>query len=224
MSDDLTTLWVTHRDELLRNCRAWDEHQAQRLETLLTDMDPELPGRYLLLLDKWSQSQRLVGWKTSTERSRFGLLPSFAGALLLDPGEAWLDLGSGAGLPGLAFAMLGAGSQGLLVDARRRRVAFLEAALRHLDLDLPVAVQSARVEAAADLPPGTAPCVFLSRALAPPSETLALVERLELPAAILWLGEDDARGVDRHSPVFRPVAQVPGAVFGGRGAVQRYAR
>jgi 16S rRNA (guanine527-N7)-methyltransferase len=46
----------------------------------------------------------------------------------------FLDLGSGAGVPGLILLELWPGATAVLLDARRRRCRFLEDALRQLDL------------------------------------------------------------------------------------------
>lgn len=61
----------------------------------------------------------------------------------------WLDVGSGAGFPGIVLAILGA-HQISLVEPRRRRATFLSDLVQALDLDAArVQVQCARVEAVA---------------------------------------------------------------------------
>lgn len=49
------------------------------------------------------------------------------------PGELWIDLGSGAGFPGLVIALL-APCRMTLVESRSLRIAFLERAIDHLAL------------------------------------------------------------------------------------------
>jgi 16S rRNA (guanine527-N7)-methyltransferase len=83
-----------------------------------------------------------------------------------------LDLGSGAGLPGIVVAIACPGLHVRLVDSRRRRVAFLELAAADLGLDN-VQVHQARVQsldAEADL--------CFARALAPLEEAWRLASRL----------------------------------------------
>ncbi len=53
---------------------------------------------------------------------------------LVDPGRNWLDIGSGAGLPGLVLAVLSPDPV-TLVEPRRRRVEFLERVKADLALD-----------------------------------------------------------------------------------------
>lgn len=55
------------------------------------------------------------------------------------PGESWIDLGSGAGFPGLVIALL-APCRMILVESRALRIAYLERAITHLNLTHRVAV------------------------------------------------------------------------------------
>jgi 16S rRNA (guanine527-N7)-methyltransferase len=59
--------------------------------------------------------------------------------------QSWLDLGSGAGFPGLVIALLGHG-QVTLVEERRLRADFLKRAVGLLGLDKQVHVEAARIE------------------------------------------------------------------------------
>ena len=68
-------------------------------------------------------------------------------AQLLDlapPGGRWLDIGSGAGLPGIVLAILGASVR--LVESRRLRCAFLSDVIAALDLGERVTLHAGRVE------------------------------------------------------------------------------
>lgn len=60
-------------------------------------------------------------------------------------GASWLDVGSGAGLPGIIIALLVEGSV-TLVEPRRLRAEFLRNTVRTLDLSARVAIQDAKVE------------------------------------------------------------------------------
>ena len=86
----------------------------------------------------------------------------------------WLDMGSGAGLPGLVCVILaadaGAGLTFHLVDSDKRKATFLMTAIR--ELDLPARVHAVRIE---DLPPMEA-SVVTARALAPLERLLAFAQ------------------------------------------------
>lgn len=106
----------------------------------------------------------------------------------LPPGPC-VDVGSGAGLPGVVLAIVDPTRHWRLLEPRRRRAAFLEEVVRQLDLDCEVLALSAGA-AAAD--PGLAGghTLATARALAPPAEALALAEPLLAPggAAAIFLG------------------------------------
>ena len=61
------------------------------------------------------------------------------------PGSSWLDIGSGAGLPGIVIALLVDGPVAL-VEPRRLRAAFLEETIAALGLADRVTVHAAKVE------------------------------------------------------------------------------
>jgi 16S rRNA (guanine527-N7)-methyltransferase len=58
----------------------------------------------------------------------------------------FLDLGSGAGVPGVILLVLWPAATGVLLDARRRRCAFLEAAVNELGLSDRASVACGRAE------------------------------------------------------------------------------
>jgi 16S rRNA (guanine527-N7)-methyltransferase len=99
-----------------------------------------------------------------------------------------IDVGSGAGIPGVPLAIATARPWRLL-EPRRRRAAFLEEVTRELELDAEVVPLSA-VEAAAD-PDLTQHAVATARALAPPPEAAALCKPLVKPggSVLLWVGQ-----------------------------------
>ncbi|WP_157215082.1 16S rRNA (guanine(527)-N(7))-methyltransferase RsmG [Flavisphingomonas formosensis] len=93
----------------------------------------------------------------------------------------WLDLGSGAGFPGLIIGAL-TQRQVTLVESRRKRCAFLEAAIETLGVGDRVSLRSARVETL----PSTAFSVISARAFAPLDRLLDVAQRFST-AETLWL-------------------------------------
>lgn len=97
------------------------------------------------------------------------------------PEGSWLDLGTGAGFPGLVIAALQPDRPVQLVDSRRLRTEWLDRAANAMGLTN-VQVRQSRVE---ELPTQTA-SVISARAFAPLDKLLALSARFSSPDT-LWL-------------------------------------
>lgn len=103
------------------------------------------------------------------------------------PAGEWLDLGTGAGFPGLAIAALQPDRPVTLVDSRRLRTEWLQRAADALGL-ANVRVVLSRVE---DLPSGPH-AVISARAFAPLDKLVTLSARFSTPDT-LWLLPKGAR-------------------------------
>ena len=126
---------------------------------------------YADLLVKWQKRINLVGSRTVPDLWRRHMLDSAQLYLHLPPGARVLvDLGSGAGFPGLVLAILGV-PEVHLFESDTRKGAFLREAARVTDT--PVTVHTARIESES----GFAADVVTARALAPLSRLLAYGER-----------------------------------------------
>lgn len=97
------------------------------------------------------------------------------------PDGSWLDLGTGAGFPGLVIAALQPHRPVTLVDSRRLRTDWLTRAAQELGLDK-VSVVLSRVE---DLPDQTH-AVLSARAFAPLDKLLTISSRFST-SETLWL-------------------------------------
>lgn len=77
-----------------------------------------------------------AGWETMVERHFVESL-SVVAALPdgWEDGASFVDVGSGAGLPGVPLAIAFPNARGVLVDSRARKVEFLESAIRRLGLN-----------------------------------------------------------------------------------------
>jgi 16S rRNA (guanine527-N7)-methyltransferase len=143
-------------------------------------------------LDRWNRRLSLIGRGTADEILARHYGESLA-ALPLLPAAArvGVDLGSGAGFPGIVLAAACPGLAMTLVEARERKCHFLAAAARRASL--PCQCLSVRVRH--PLPPQL-PEVFdvvTSRALKLAPEVLAdLAQRLTPTGCLLlWVGETD---------------------------------
>ncbi len=122
---------------------------------------------YVALLTRWQRRINLIGGGSLEDVWRRHLLDSAQLYDLAPSAGPWLDLGSGAGLPGLVAALLGA-PDAHLVEANARKCAFLNEALRVTGTA--DTVHNARIEA---LAPWTC-AVVSARAVAPLERLLAL--------------------------------------------------
>lgn len=163
-------------------------------ETLARDWIGALPGvsretldrldRFTTLLTEEAGRQNLVAASTLGSALWVRHLADSAQLLPLAPpsGGHWIDLGSGAGLPGLVIAILAPHWHVTLVESRRLRCDFLRAAVADLGLDAQVTVAQRRVEVHRD---GHYD-VISARAYAPLHTLLASANHLAKKSTI-WL-------------------------------------
>jgi 16S rRNA (guanine527-N7)-methyltransferase len=90
-----------------------------------------------------------------------------------DGARRWIDLGSGAGFPGLVVALLRPDLHVTLVESRRRRIEFLTATAARLGLSDRVQVAGVRIEMMESAPFD----VISARAFAPLGKLLSLAHR-----------------------------------------------
>jgi len=100
---------------------------------------------YLEEIARWSKIADLVSQTDPAIIIRKHILDSLAILPLLPPATRLLDLGSGAGFPGLVLAILRPSLQVFLLEARRKRANFLKDASRKMRL-ANVAVYEGRAE------------------------------------------------------------------------------
>ena len=125
-------------------------------------------SRYADLLAHWQKTTNLVA--TSTLPGLWGRHFADSAQLLTLAKNArlWLDLGSGAGFPGLVVAILSAGRPDFrmhLVESSRKKCAFLAEVARATAA--PVEIHAMRIEDLAESAHRLEPDVVSARALAP---------------------------------------------------------
>jgi 16S rRNA (guanine527-N7)-methyltransferase len=134
--------------------------------------------RYLELLGEWQTRMNLVGASTMADPWRRHILDSLQLLPLLPEGTRRLvDLGSGAGLPGLILAIAGVPAV-VLIESERRKAAFLREVARELGVG--VKVHASRLQAVRPF----AADVVTARALAPLDELLGLAGRFAGPRTV----------------------------------------
>jgi 16S rRNA (guanine527-N7)-methyltransferase len=90
--------------------------------------------RYAELLSRWSERHNLVRFARPQELVDRHLLDSLAAAPFLDSRGRLLDIGSGAGLPGVPLLVAKPEWSGVLLEPRQKRWAFLKMVVRELGL------------------------------------------------------------------------------------------
>ena len=157
---------------------------------------------YSEVLDRWSRVQRLVGWKKASLFASEGLADAWALCEVLDarPTDWILDLGSGAGLPGLVLAIARPTREVHLVEPRRKRVSFLREVRRELGLNQVTVHHGREEDIRADFEDRAGPLLF-ARAFRPPEGILACASSWRASACVLSLGGDRAVDTDGWIPV-----------------------
>ena len=170
--------------------RETDQGLAMVLDEVCQDLTPAereaamaaLLG-YLRTLTRWNDRMNLVSSADPGTICARHLIPS----LLLRPSlvgvrhGSVIDLGSGAGLPGIPLAVTTPESLFTLVESRRRRASFLRAVIRELSLDNAEVVNQ-RVE---DWRPTVPADVALARSVAAPDRVAGLVQHVLAPDGFL---------------------------------------
>ena len=130
---------------------------------------------YVAQLRRWQTVKNLVGPGTLAEVWTRHVADALQLLALAPDARTWVDLGSGAGIPGLILAIAGRGRVGFhvkLVESNARKCAFLTETARLTGA--PVTVHNARIEAVVGGFVGAD--VVCARALAPLTQLLAWAE------------------------------------------------
>ena len=116
----------------------------------LSEAETDKFAKYLNLLSKWNRSQRLVGSADPQWIIKRLFLDSLLFLRVLPPeARQVLDLGSGAGLPGIPLKIVRDDACVTLLEARRKRASFLSTVVRELGLR-DIRVVNARLDEVAE--------------------------------------------------------------------------
>jgi 16S rRNA (guanine527-N7)-methyltransferase len=147
---------------------------------------------YADLVRRWSRTINLVSPDDLDRLESRHIADCLRAAplVLAAPAGPALDVGAGAGLPGVVLAVAHPGRQWRLLEPNRRRVAFLEEAVRALSIDAEVLPLSAQQAARrSHLSGGHA--LATARAVAPPARAFSLLLPLVAAGGIaaVFVGE-----------------------------------
>jgi 16S rRNA (guanine527-N7)-methyltransferase len=158
---------------------ALTEQLANGLEALQLPADPgriDALLKFLALMHKWGATYNLTAIKDARAAVGLHLLDSLAVSPYLQ-GEHILDVGTGAGLPGIPLAILNEQRRFVLLDSSAKKIRFVRQALVELGLRN-VETAAVRVEEYQDLAGFD---TVLARAFASLSEILQKTRRLLAP-------------------------------------------
>ncbi|WP_415715279.1 16S rRNA (guanine(527)-N(7))-methyltransferase RsmG [Maridesulfovibrio sp.] len=154
---------------------------------------------YLTMLVKWNKSMNLVGPQGWEEVFHSLIIDSlhladFLDSLGLPPNPVSLDLGAGAGLPGIPLRTLWQAGDYHLVEARQKRSIFMRTALRVMKLPRTYVFQG-RAE---KIPQTNLPAdLILSKAFMPWKDLLEFVKPMLAPQGrVVILSNDPAPSED----------------------------
>ena len=177
-----------------------------------------LAERYAELLAGPAVERGLIGPRETARLWDRHLINCAAVAELIPPGSSLIDLGSGAGLPGVVLAMLLPESAIVLLEPLARRAAFLEECVRALGLGNAAVRRGRAEEVAGQL---TAD-VVTARAVAPMQRLAAMALPLVRPGGLVLAikGAAAAQELAAAGPVLRRLGVQDAAVVeAGRGKV-----
>jgi len=170
---------------------------------------------YIALIEKWNRVYNLTAIRAPEKMVSHHLLDSLAVAPHLHA-ERVLDVGSGAGLPGIPLALANPGMQVTLLDSNHKKAAFLNQALIELKLTN-AAVCGERVESW-QAKPGFD--VIISRAFSDMGEFVRITRHLLAPGGIFaaMKGLHPYEEIDKLPPDCKVLQVLPLAVPGLEGA------
>ena len=149
---------------------------ARGVDQLGVEVTPEVQQKllsYLALLQKWNKVYNLTAIRQAEQMVSHHLLDSLAVLPHLWPGQ-WLDVGCGAGLPGVVLALMRPEWAFTLLDSNSKKTSFVQQAAIELGLRN-VSVCCARVE---DWQPESKFDGIISRAFAETADFTTQTRRL----------------------------------------------
>lgn len=171
--------WEACLAELSAGARALNSRSSEAARTAMID--------YLKHLESWGNTYNLTAVRQPEAMVVRHLLDSLAALPYLD-GDSFVDVGTGAGLPGIPLALARPKKHAVLVESNGKKTAFLRHVVRTLGVGNVEVVQS-RSE---DYAPGRGFGTVICRAFATAPQTLYLAGHLCAPGGrvVLMKGRD----------------------------------
>ena len=189
--------------------RSYLQEGAQQIGLDLAGAQINLLLAYLALIQRWSKAYNLVGTSDGFELAQKHLLDSLA-LVSYVKNTPVLDVGSGAGLPGIPLAISLPDISFTLLDSNGKKARFMRQVVMELKLTNVDIVQT-RVE---NYQPAVAPNIVLSRAFAPLEKALEMLSTVCASQGqvqiMLGTKPDKLPTLDRIGEISIQSIQIPG--------------
>jgi len=191
--------------------------EAKRAGFRLTPEQAQGLSHYLTMLLKWNRAMNLIGradWPdVFRDLAADSLhLAGFLAQLNLPEAPLTLDLGAGAGLPGIPLRVMWTAGDYVLVELREKRAVFLTQAVAALKLPR-TRVRHGRAESLPDDAEIGRADVVLSRAFMPWPQLLPLAAGLLGASGVLVIMANEPPPDDLAAQTPTPTQDAPGAGF-----------
>jgi 16S rRNA (guanine527-N7)-methyltransferase len=178
------------------------ESRLSRFDQTLDRSKVEALAGYLFELDRWRGRINLTGRLSSAGLVEHAV-ESLLGSSLIPDSARVIDIGSGAGFPGIPIAIGRPDLHLTLVEPRAKRAAFL----RHVARTLPLANVEVLEKRAEDLPQAGWD-VATTRAVAAPASLTGLHSLLE-PSGLLLAWTVDTESLSMPGFLFEKALEIP---------------
>ena len=151
----------------------WEEKLADAIRELKIECDERTPARiarYHEMLADWNTRMNLTGdtdFDTSLDRHYTDSLAPLVNKALFPEGASLIDVGSGAGFPGLPLAIARPDLKVTLLDSLMKRIGFLDAVVKGLGLSNVKLVHSRAEDGGRDAKLRETYDIAVARAVAP---------------------------------------------------------
>lgn len=146
---------------------------ALELGIELSEEETRLFMRYLDMITLWNRKINLTSLKDEKDIIITHFLDSISASSFIDPGSRVLDIGSGAGFPGIPIKIVCRGVRLTLIDSVQKKVIFMKELIRDLRLGETSAVWGRAEDKDNGIKRGSFDCV-ISRAVGGISDMLDL--------------------------------------------------
>jgi len=164
----------------MNECRRILQSGLDELGLVVLEEQVQKLLKFVALIEKWNKAYNLTAIRNKEEMVRLHLLDSLA-VLPHIEGKRVIDVGTGAGLPGIPLAICLAETEFTLLDSNAKKTRFVQQAVLELKLKN-VSVCHSRVEA---YHPQQAFDMVLSRAFASLEEIIAMTKHLVNKGGVL---------------------------------------